>query len=155
MSDNFLSAPIFITSDHAGYDLKIALRDWLRANGQADITLLGATSTSATDYPDDAAALAQAMSKNKQANKTAMGIAICGSGIGISIALNRHRHIRAALCRDSGDAETARQHNNANVLVLAARRIDLATATAIIKKFQEKDFESSAERHRRRVDKLA
>lgn len=154
MNDNFLSAPIVITSDHAGYDLKVALRDEFKKQGRKDVTLVGAMSTDATDYPDDAMALAQAMAQNKTATTFPMGIGICGSGIGISIALNRHKHLRAALCRDEGDAETARQHNNANVLVLAARRIDIATAQKIVRMFQETKFTSEAERHRRRVNKL-
>ncbi|MCX8516081.1 MAG: RpiB/LacA/LacB family sugar-phosphate isomerase [Alphaproteobacteria bacterium] len=150
MTEHFMLAPVFITSDHAGYDMKVALQGWLQAIGHKDIHLLGATSAMASDYPDDAVALAKAMEKNK----SAMGIAICGSGIGISIALNRHKHIRAALCRDVNDAITARQHNNANVLALAARRISFDTAKDIVKKFQEIDFERGVERHQRRVAML-
>ena len=154
MSNNFSAAPIIITSDHAGYELKLWLRDWLQANvknmSQAT-TLLGAESLDATDYPDDANQLAVALAQNP----AAMGIAICGSGIGISIALNRHNHVRAALCRDVRDAETARQHNNANVLVLAARKTDRATIENIVKMFRDTNFESNAERHQRRVKKLS
>ncbi len=151
MTEALLPAKIFITSDHAGYDLKMTLRDALRASGYQDVALLGATSTAASDYPDDAKQLSDVMLENKES----WGIAICGSGIGIAIALNRHPHIRAALCHDAGDAATAREHNNANILVLAARKTSEQTAKNILDVFRKTLFDNKSERHVRRVKKLS
>jgi ribose 5-phosphate isomerase B len=80
------------------------------------------------------------------------GVLLCGSGIGMSIAANRHSGIRAALCHDAGAARLARQHNDANVLVLGARMIDAEAARACVRVFFTTDFEQG--RHARRVEKL-
>jgi ribose 5-phosphate isomerase B len=81
------------------------------------------------------------------------GVLICGSGIGMSIAANRHRIVRAALCRDADNARLARQHNDANVLVLGGRVTTTEDAKACLAAFLETGFEGG--RHARRVAKLA
>ena len=86
---------IAIASDHAGFDLKTALRGELEAMGY-EILDLGTDTTDSVDYPDFAEALAQAIREGAAAT----GVLICGSGIGISMAANRHRGIRAAPCHD-------------------------------------------------------
>ena len=84
-----------------------------------------------------------------------MGIALCGSGNGISMSLNKHAAVRAALCWNVELAELARQHNNANVLSLPARFIDNSEAIAMVDKFLATNFDPTAERHVRRVNKIA
>ena len=81
------------------------------------------------------------------------GVLICGSGIGISIAANRHNHIRAALCHNAELAALAREHNNANVLVLGARFVNEENAIKCLKTFLNTKF--IGDRHQKRVDKLA
>ncbi|MBN8530511.1 MAG: ribose 5-phosphate isomerase B [Alphaproteobacteria bacterium] len=137
----------FLASDHAGFDLKQQLVEFLRAQGHTAEDL-GCHSADSVDYPDYGHKLAEAMLR-KPGNQ---GIAICGSGIGISIAANRHPHIRAALCRDVESATLSRQHNDANVLALGARFTDQALAEAMLKAFIETPFEGG--RHERRIAKL-
>lgn len=139
---------IAIASDHTGVALKAQLKDHLLSLGH-EVLDLGPEDTTAVDYPDYANRLATTL-KEKQA---AQGILICGSGIGISIAANRHRHIRAALCHDGLSAQLARQHNDANVLVLGARLIGSDTAKDCATTFFSTVFEGG--RHQHRVNKLS
>lgn len=134
---------IFIASDHAGFELKEFIK-----SSFTDIEDLGTFSTDPVDYPDNAATLAAALSRHHEH----FGILICGSGIGISIAANRFSHIRAALCREVGDAESARKHNNANVLVLGGRITEQGNAQDIVRTFLSTEFEGG--RHQRRINKL-
>jgi ribose 5-phosphate isomerase B len=111
---------------------------------------LGTDGPASVDYPDFAAILATALSDGRARR----GVLICGSGIGISIAANRHRHIRAALCHDTTYARLARQHNNANVLVVGGtRHMGPETAKDILRIFFSTDFEGG--RHAGRVEKLS
>lgn len=110
---------------------------------------LGTSSEKSVDYPDYGYALAQQVADNKPS----FGILICGSGIGISIAANRNYNIRAALCRDVEDAELAREHNDANVIALGARKTSLADAINMIQIFLNTKF--SGGRHIMRVQKLS
>ncbi|MBN9542262.1 MAG: ribose 5-phosphate isomerase B [Alphaproteobacteria bacterium] len=137
---------IAIASDHAGFELKKTLIDYLHTS-KISIFDLGCDSLDSCDYPDFGFRLAKAI-ENK-----VMGILICGSGIGMSIAANRFKHIRAALCHTTEQAKLARQHNNANVLVLASRFITAEYAIEIIKAFMETEFEGG--RHEKRVEKLS
>ena len=84
--------------------------------------------------------------------RAARGVLVCGTGIGISIAANRHRHLRAALCHDSTTARLAREHNDANVLVLGARTTGVETARDCLAAFLDTAFAGG--RHARRVGKL-
>jgi ribose 5-phosphate isomerase B len=110
---------------------------------------LGTSGPESVDYPDYAAAVVAAM----RDGRAGWGLLVCGSGIGMSIAANRHPGIRAALCQTPELARLARQHNNANVLVLGARMIDPETARACLTTFLATAFEAG--RHMRRVAKLA
>ncbi len=110
---------------------------------------LGTNGPDSVDYPDFAQALVEAM----QQGRAEQGVLVCGTGIGMSIAANRHSGIRAALCHNAEAARLARQHNDANVLVLGARLIDLAAARECLQIFFTTLFEAG--RHTRRVDKLA
>jgi len=143
MSDEIIA----IAADHAGFDLKSALVEELRKSGLKVIDL-GTNSADSVDYPDFADAVAKAI-KSGQAPR---GVLVCGTGIGISIAANRHKGVRAALCRDSTDARLAREHNDANVLVLGGRTTGIEAARDCLKLFLSTPF--SGGRHVRRVEKM-
>ena len=139
---------IAIASDHAGFEMKSNLRQDLEGRGLAVLDL-GPDNEDSVDYPDFAAALAGAIGSGDAGR----GILVCGSGIGMSIAANRFPEIRAALVHDPEAARLSRQHNNANVLVLAGRFTPLATAIDCVDAFLNTEFEGG--RHERRVAKLA
>jgi ribose 5-phosphate isomerase B len=139
---------IAIAADHAGLPLKqVLVRELERAGYR--VADLGTTSEASVDYPD----FAEALAKRLEAGEVERGVLICGSGIGMSIAANRHRIVRAALCRDADNARLARQHNDANVLVLGGRVTTTEDAKACLAAFLETGFEGG--RHARRVAKLA
>ncbi len=137
-----------IAADHAGYELKNTLIEYLKELGY-EVKDFGTHSAESMDYPDVAHPLAEEV----ESGKLEKGIAICGSGNGISMTLNKHQGIRAALCWNTELAALARQHNDANILSLPARFIDTDTAKAIVKAYLESDFEGG--RHQRRVEKIA
>jgi ribose 5-phosphate isomerase B len=141
-------AAIAIACDHAGLDLKVDLAAVLRERG-FDVIDLGTHGTASVDYPDFADALAGALADGRASR----GILVCGSGIGISIAANRHKHVRAALCHDATSARLAREHNDANVLVLGARTTGAEVARDCLSTFLSTAF-AAGERHARRVAKL-
>ena len=143
-----MAETIAIAADHGGYDLKSALIPELRALGWMVLDL-GTGGPQSVDYPDFAAALAQAI----EGGRAARGVLICGTGIGMSIAINRHRAVRAALCHDATTARLARQHNDANVLVLGGRVLGAETARDCLRIFLSTEFEGG--RHARRVAKLS
>lgn len=138
---------IGIASDHAGFEMKEALKSYLEYKGFT-VKDFGTYSPDSMDYPDVAHPLAQAV----ETGSVQMGFALCGSGNGMAMALNKHTTIRAALCWEPPVATVARAHNNANICVLPARFIDLATAYAIIDAFLAGPFEGG--RHQRRIDKI-
>jgi len=142
------SNAIAIASDHAGFDVKEAVGKLLAELGH-DVVDLGTTGLDSVDYPDFADALATAMAEGRAAR----GVLVCGTGIGISIAANRHRHIRAARCCDATDARLARQHNDANVLVLGSRTSGWEPTRDCVLTFLNTEFEGG--RHTRRVDKMS
>jgi len=149
MSDKLLAPgqTIAIASDHAGVELKAALKNDIAALGYKVLDL-GPETAESVDYPDYGHALA----KSIQDGKAQAGVVICGSGIGISIAVNRHAGLRAALVHDEETAKLTRQHNDANVLALGARGTPVQTASNILKAFFTTEFEGG--RHSRRVEKL-
>lgn len=139
---------IALAADHAGFELKNLLRDEIRRRGLQALDL-GTHDAASVDYPDMAGRLAAALADGRAAR----GVLVCGTGIGIGIAANRHRHVRAALCHDVTTATLARQHNDANVLVLGARVVGLAVAVDCLTAFLGTDFAGG--RHQRRVEMLA
>ena len=143
-----MSETVAIAADHGGYELKTMLLPELRALG-LEVLDLGTTSTEAVDYPDMAAALAEAI----EHGRAQRGVAICGTGIGMSIAINRHRALRGALVHDGLTARLARQHNDANVLVLGGRVLGPELARDCVKTFFTTGFDGG--RHARRVAKLS
>lgn len=138
---------IALASDHAAYELKADLADWLRGLGH-DVLDLGTNGPESVDYPDYGYRLGKAI----ESGDATFGVALCGSGIGISIAVNRNPAARCALVSEPLSASLARQHNDANVIALGARLIGIEMAKACITSFLETAF--LGDRHQRRVDKL-
>lgn len=134
-----------IASDHAGFAYKNAI---MKKYAQIDWLDLGTDSSLSVDYPDFGEKMGEAI-KNGDVQH---GILICGSGIGISIAANRYPEVRAALCVNTEMARLARQHNDANVLVLGERIMDINTAYSCVEAFLTSEFEG--DRHQARVEKL-
>jgi len=139
---------IAIGCDHAGYEMKLILTEWLEKQGY-EITNFGANSAESMDYPDVVHPLALAVERGE----FDQGVLVCGSGQGVSFTANKHQGIRAALCWQPEIAELARSHNNANILALPGRFLDAETGIKILKKFLDTPFEGG--RHQRRIDKVA
>lgn len=139
---------IAIGGDHAGFEYKQAIIQALQDGGH-EVQDFGPFSDASVDYPDFAHPLATAVEKGD----CTLGILICGSGNGVAITANKHQGIRAALCWNEALGELARQHNDANVLCLPARFIDLQLAQSIVDKFLNTSFEGG--RHLNRVNKIA
>jgi ribose 5-phosphate isomerase B len=139
---------IAIASDHAAYELKALLADWLRAEGH-DVEDLGTNGPDSVDYPDFGYALGQAMA----AGRADRGVALCGSGIGISISVNRNPAARCALVSEPLSAKLSREHNDANVIAMGARLTGIDMAKACLTAFLTTDF--AGDRHARRVNKLS
>ena len=139
---------IAIGADHAGFPLKSALSAKLQDLGFLVLDL-GTNGPDSVDYPDFAESVANAVSDGRAQS----GLLVCGSGIGMSIGANRHAGIRAALCHDEETARLAREHNDANVLVLGARLTDEEQAEKCVEVFFSTEFDGG-ERHARRVEKL-
>lgn len=138
---------ITIGSDHAGFDLKQHLIEWLVQHGH-DVTDLGTHSTESVDYPPICAAVGRAV-RDGDAD---LGIVLGGSGQGEQLAANKVRGVRAALCNDLYTARMARAHNDANVLSIGGRVVGTGLAEEILATFLDTPFEGG--RHARRVEQL-
>lgn len=138
---------IAIGSDHAGFELKEEMKAYL---GDLGISYkdMGPQSSSAVDYPDYGERVAELVSNGK----VEKGILICGTGIGMSIVANKFPGVRAALCNEPLSATLSRQHNDANVLVLAGRMIGKVMARVILKTWLNTAFEGG--RHEARLKKI-
>jgi len=143
-----MCTPIGLASDHAGFELKQYAKKYLDSH-HIPYKDYGCFSEESCDYPDFAHALAKGMEQGE----CTQGIAICGSGEGISMTLNKHPHVRAALCWIPEIATLARQHNDANVLVMPGRFVTEAQAGTIMDNFLNTDFEGG--RHLRRIRKIS
>jgi len=137
---------IYIASDHAGF----ALKEEILKLPDVKFTDLGTNSTETVDYPDFASKLVNKMLDDHDSKSK--GILICGSGIGMSIAANRNPNIRAGLAFNSDIAKLMCQHNDANILVLPGRFIDVHEALKCVDNFLSYQFESG--RHSKRIHKL-
>lgn len=138
---------VAICSDHAGFELKSILEGYLEANN-IQYEDFGIYSSESCDYPDFAHPCAEAV----ESGRCYPGIAMCGTGNGIAMTLNKHQGIRAALCWNTDLARLARQHNDANVLVMPARFINPVEAINILEVFLNTPFEGG--RHERRIAKI-
>lgn len=136
-----------MASDHAAYELKEFLKPYIQLKG-FEIEDFGTYSPDSCDYPDYAHPAARAV----ESGDCQFGIAMCGSGNGMQITLNKHQGIRAALCWLPQLAALARQHNDANFLVLPGRFISEDEAVKIVDAYLEASFEGG--RHQRRVNKI-
>ena len=136
-----------IACDHAGYELKIKVIAHLKERG-FDVKDFGTDSTDSCDYPDYAHRVGSALNRGEYKR----GIVICGSGNGVQMTVNKYPNVRCALCWIPEIAELARQHNNANILSMPARFIDVETALKIVESYLNTPFEGG--RHQRRVEKI-
>ena len=139
--------PVGLCSDHAGYEMKLVVEEYLKENG-IEYRDFGTYSTESCDYPDFAHPCACAL----EAGEVYPAIALCGSGNGIGMTMNKHQGVRAAHCWNVELASLARQHNDANCLVLAGRFITDETALALVHTFLTTEFLGG--RHARRVAKI-
>ena len=136
---------IYIASDHAGFELKKQIVESIKDN----LIDLGADSENSVDYPDYAKKLVSKINTTENSK----GILICGSGVGMSIASNRDKNIRAGLAFNPEIAKLIREHNDANVLVLPGRFMNIQEALKCVVNFLTTKFEGG--RHKNRVSKLS
>jgi ribose 5-phosphate isomerase B len=138
---------IAIASDHAGFEMKEIIKPFLKGL-KHEVKDLGTEDTKPVDYPDFALKVANAVAKNQYER----GILFCGTGLGMSIAANKVDGIRAVLCYDIETARLSREHNDANILTIGARVINVENVKEIIKVWLKTDF--LGERQLRRVEKI-
>lgn len=136
-----------MAADHAGLETKDYIKELLEEKGYR-IKDFGTFSNESMDYPDVVHPLAQEIN----AGHYLRGIILCGSGNGVNMTANKYPHIRSALCWTKEIASLARQHNNANILAIPARFMDMQTAWEIVSVFLTTDFEGG--RHTDRVAKI-
>ena len=142
-----LFTKICIASDHAGYELKEKIKDYLIKKSISVIDL-GPFSKSSVDYPD----YAKKVAKRLLLNKSDAGILICGSGTGMSITANKFKGIRAAQCYNKTSTILSRQHNNTNVICLGSRMLKYKEAFKYVTYFLNTRFEGG--RHQKRINKI-
>ena len=138
---------IVIASDHAGFELKENVIEYLKGEG-VTVEDLGPDNSNRVDYPDYGIKLAKAVSEDENLN----GIVICGTGIGMSIVVNRFPKVRGTLCSDVYTAKLCRQHNDSNVLILGGRVVGSGLAHEIVTTWLETPFEGG--RHSDRLKKI-
>ena len=138
---------VALGADHAGWELKEALKAWLMDAG-CQVLDFGTHGPDSVDYPDYALQVAEAVT----VGKVERGVLVCGTGIGMTIAANKVPGIRAALCGDVFTARMSREHNDANVLALAGRLTGRETGLEILRAWLDTPFAGG--RHARRVDKI-
>lgn len=138
---------VLIASDHAGFELKEALEAELKSLGY-EVDDLGPASEASTDYADYAHPLAARVSSGEAER----GVLLCGTGLGMSYTANRYPHVRAAVAWTPEIAALAREHNDANVLVLPARFVGTEEGKAILKAWLDTPFAGG--RHARRIAKI-
>ena len=141
------NSPILIASDHAGFALKETLEAELQSLGYA-VEDLGPASEASTDYADYAHPLASRVSSGE----VERGVLLCGTGLGMSYTANRYPHVRAAVAWTPEIAVLAREHNDANVLVLPARFVGTEDGKAILRAWLDTPFAGG--RHARRIAKI-
>lgn len=138
---------IAIGADHAGYEYKKAIQEWLTEHHH-EVVNMGTDSSESVDYPDFIHPVADSIENGK----AELGVIICGSGNGVAMTANKHKGIRAAIAWNEELSSLARQHNDANIIAIPARFISKEMALSIVKIFLETAFEGG--RHERRVRKI-
>ena len=138
---------IAIASDHAGKELKEDLIEFLEELG-VDVLDMGVKNDDSVDYPDYGIPVAEKVSMGE----VPRGILLCGTGIGMSILANKFKNVRAALVNDVYTSRLAKEHNDANIIVIGGRVVGKGIAREIIKTWLETRFQGG--RHQRRLDKI-
>tara|TARA_X000001036_G_scaffold216101_1_gene202305 strand:- start:944 stop:1381 length:438 start_codon:yes stop_codon:yes gene_type:complete len=138
---------ICIASDHAGYNIKEYVKDFL-IKKKISIIDLGPNSNGSVDYPD----YAKKVAKRIKSKKSDVGILVCGSGTGMAISANKIKGIRAAVCYNKSSTRLSRLHNNANIISLGSRLTKKKDIKTLISIFLKTKFEAG--RHLRRVKKI-
>ncbi len=139
---------IAIGSDHAGFELKAKLAQWLQ-DTFPDLTDYGTFSNESVDYPD----FAHKVAGEVERGHFDLGILVCGTGIGVDMTANKHQGIRSALCWNKDIAKLAKSHNNANVISLPGRFITFDEAKEIMTTFFNTEYEGG--RHQNRLNKIS
>ena len=138
---------IFISSDHAGFNLKEDIKVFLKKK-KFKFVDLGPENNNRVDYPD----YAHAVAKKVKNNNNFRGILICGTGIGMNIAANRHKNIRAAQCYNTKSTKLSRLHNDSNIITLGAKLLSKKNALNCVSIFIKTKFEGG--RHLKRIKKI-
>ena len=136
-----------VASDHAGFGLKEEIKKLLESDGHS-VEDFGCPNEESCDYPDYAHKLCEALTNDA----CERGVLVCGTGLGMSYTANRYKGVRAALCTSVEMAKMSREHNDANVLVLGSRIIEVDLAREILKSWIETPFEGG--RHLTRIRKI-
>ena len=144
---NYLFKKVCIASDHAGFNLKEDIKNYL-INKNISIFDLGPYKKKSFDYPDYAKKLANRI----KAKKSDIGILVCGSGTGMAITANKIKTIRAAVCYNTKSTRLSRQHNNANIIALGARLTKKTLSLKLVEIFLKTKFEGG--RHLKRIKKI-
>jgi ribose 5-phosphate isomerase B len=140
---------IAIASDHAGFQLKEEVREFVAKLGH-EVHDLGAYNTEPSDYPD----FAVLVGKELMAGTAERGILICGSGVGVCVAANKMPGVRAGMCHDTYSSHQGVEHDQMNVLVLGARIIGSALAFECVEAYLKANFIATEERFLRRLNKV-
>ena len=143
----YLFKKISLSSDHAGFNLKEKIRNYLLKK-KFKVLDLGPTNNNSVDYPD----YAKKVARNVISKKSNVGILVCGSGTGMAISANKFKKIRAAVCYNIASTRLSRMHNNANILSLGSRLTNKQNAIKLVNVFLTTKFEGG--RHLRRVKKI-
>ena len=138
---------ICVASDHAGFQLKETIKNFL-INKNISIIDLGPMNENSVDYPD----YAKRVSNRVKSKKSDVGILVCGSGTGMAISANKTKKIRAAVCYNLKSTRLSRRHNNANIIAIGSRLTKKNTALKLVSTFLKTNFEGG--RHLRRVKKI-
>ena len=139
---------IAIGADHAGFELKEKIKQYLIRKG-VEVDDRGTNSPESVDYPDYARVVGEVVAGRRAES----GILVCGTGIGMAIAANKVPGIRAAKVNSEVEAQLSREHNDANVMTIGGRVVDEASAFKIVDRWLSTQF--SGGRHQRRVDKIS
>ena len=138
---------IFISSDHAGFKLKEAIKKYLLSK-KLPFQDLGPNNNTRVDYPD----FAHKVAKKVKISKNNVGILVCGSGMGMNIVANKHKNIRAAQCFNLKSTKLSRLHNDANIITLGSRLLTKKNALSCVGVFLNTNFEGG--RHSKRIKKI-
>ena len=144
---NSIFKTVCIASDHAGYNLKEDIKNYL-VDKKLSVFDMGPYDSQSVDYPD----YAKKLGNRIKLKKSDVGILVCGSGTGMAISANKIKTIRAAVCYNSKSTRLSRQHNNANIIAIGSRLIKKRLSFKLVEVFLQTKFEGG--RHLRRIKKI-